>query len=628
MRSYRHPRPLTPVFSVAALLAWGLDPAAQAEIDLGSVPLFDAEQDELANTWGGSWGQGNLRRISLQPCPTGPGRRTLCFDIGPTRTCERRFAECFCCDRGRNGDYYQSRDLGRYERLEFDVFNETGVTLDGLLLCSDDCNHRGRRTVYRYPLGKDPVWTHVVVPLSAALAGSPDLSRLVSIDFAFQPESPLSDGRVYVDKLRLIEKGGPVNVDTRPLSELVERLTRRQWDALWTARSRVHGLVPNVSYQTNDAGLNATAAVLWMLPAAERRHWVAQEEGLRYVEQLLQTVDWLLDRSQYLPPRNVDWVTLEPSLLPEESAVDAAFLALALRQYARRGATPRPLAAAIERTVERFDFAVFASPRGWRMAYRYESPRSSGGLVDLVYDGYTNEGRVISLAAHLARRRHVPIETYWNAEVHRVRAELAPEVRAPVVHRCAEFRAPFAQAILNLFVDVRTRGHDGYPDPLLAANPWQNFVDYEESVMATLARLGRSHLAQPDAGDDGTTTDYRQFSLYDDGGKSDLFMPWSASFVLLTDAHGAEDTLRCLLRGRLHGPFGLADSARWTTGDSRPYAITPRTDFWNTALSTMALLEWLDGDTRLSKSFAALPEVTAALDRVFRTSPEVAATDL
>ena len=35
----------------------------------------------------------------------------------------------------------------------------------------------------------------------------------------------------------------------------------------------------------------------------------------------------------------------------------------------------------------------------------------------------------------------------------------------------------------------------------------------------------------------------------------------------------------------------------------------------------MAMLEWLDGDRRLSKSFASLPEVRAALDRVFRPEP-------
>ena len=76
------------------------------------------------------------------------------------------------------------------------------------------------------------------------------------------------------------------------------------------------------------------------------------------------------------------------------------------------------------------------------MAYRYGSYRTTEGLVDLVYDGYTNEGRVISLAAHLARRGHVPIETHWNADIYRVRVPLAAGIAAPVVHRLPEFRAP------------------------------------------------------------------------------------------------------------------------------------------------------------------------------------------
>ena len=52
--------------------------------------------------------------------------------------------------------------------------------------------------------------------------------------------------------------------------------------------------------------------------------------------------------------------------------------------------------------------------------------------------------------------------------------------------------------------------------------------------------------------------------------------------------------------------------------------MTARHDFWNTALATMAFLEWLDGDRRLSKSFASLPEVPSALDRVFRPEPAAA----
>jgi hypothetical protein len=252
---------------------------------------------------------------------------------------------------------------------------------------------------------------------------------------------------------------------------------------------------------------------------------------------------------------------------------------------------------------ERLDFAAFACPAGWRMAYRYATHSRRAGFVEGTYDGYTNEANIISLAAHLAGRHRIPIETHWNSNTRRLRTHLAGLERSPVVHAEKEFRAPFTQALLNLFVDVRQRGIDIYPDNGLATNPWQNFVLYEQSVMARLAMLGRSGLVQPDAGDDGTLANYQQFSLYEDFGQNDLFMPWSAAFPLLAGAPGADAALRFLLQ---HGLY-----------------VTARHDFWNTALATMALLEWLDGDRRLSKSFAGLPEVRSALDRVFR--PQAAA---
>ncbi len=139
--------------------------------------------------------------------------------------------------------------------------------------------------------------------------------------------------------------------------------------------------------------------------------------------------------------------------------------------------------------------------------------------------------------------------------------------------------------------------------------------------MARLAREGRPYLVQPDAGDDGTLACYRQFSVYDDFGRRDLFMPWSAAFTLLAGADRADGTLRFLLRHHLHDPFGLADSARWATGAAEPYSVAARHDFWNTGLSTMALLEYLQQPNSASRSFAALPEVRAALDRVFPAVP-------
>jgi len=614
------------VMMAVAILQSPALPARGEETDIAVVPLFNGEDHELLNRWGGGWGVGNSRSLHLQSHTVSRGKRGLCVELGRLDAGHRRYVQCFASGFGRHPGYCQTRNLARYERLRFRVRSATPATLEGLVQVKDYRDSLAHRALYRYTLTAGKEWETVDVPLRPGggwqIEGEPDLARVLTVDFMFESAVDVAEGRVYLDDLELIEPGGPAQAAAAPLAGLVERLARRQWDALWSARSRVHGMLPSNSYQATDAGLNVTAAVLWMLPAAVRHGWVPSAEATAYVETLTRTLGQLLDRAKHLPPRNVDWVTLQPSMLPEESSVDAAFVALALHQYKSLDSTPPSLRAAIDRTQERFNFAAFASPTGWRMAYRYATSRDKEGMVGLTYDGYTGEADLIAVAAHLARRHHVPIETCWNTDVYRVRAEVQGQGPGPLVHALSEYRAPFTQALWNLFVDVRHRGKDHYPDPHLAVNPWQNFVQYQQAVMARLDAVGRRCLVQPDAGDDGSLGNYRQFSAYEDFGQNELFMPWSAAFALLAGADGAEDALRHLLGHRLHGPLGLADSAQWATGAAGPRATTARHDFWNTALSTMALLEWLDGPSRLSRSFAALPEVQTALDRVFLAPPE------
>jgi len=631
-----------------------ITPAAE-KIDLSIAPLFDGRQNELVNTWGGTWQTGSMRKLSIEqvriddkgtqgvPGPifadsrptndyetrpakigTVPERLALAAETGPLAAGHQTYLQCLACGFGPTRAYFQTRDLARYSALRFTMSNDTGAALDAALQLKDYRDSLRHRAIYHYALPAKSGWRQIDVPLSLTAAnwtveGEPDLSRVLTIDFIFTPQKEIFAGRICLESVALVERGGPLDIDSSPLRSLVDRMARRQWDALWSARSRDSGLIPNNSYQSTDAGLNCTAAVLWMLPAATRRHWISQDEADRYVQTLLGTIDRLLDKSHYLPPRNVDWVTLKPSLLPEESTVDAAFLALALHQYKTLARTPPALRQAMDRTENRFNFSAFARPNGWRMSYRCGGQYGSGGFVPFIYDGYTNEGNVISLAAHLAVQHHVPIETLWSADVMRVRTPVLKRDVAPVVHSFSEFRAPFTQALLNLFVDVRGRGIDRYPDAHLAVNPWENYVCYEQQVMARLAELQRPYMVQPDAGDDGTLRNYQQFSLYNDFGQRDLFMPWSAAFALQTQAAGGAEALRFLLRHGLHDPLGMADSAKWATGAAEPYAVAARHDFWNTSLGTMALLEWLDGEEAASHSFAALPEVRDGLDHVFRT---------
>ncbi len=595
--------------------------------DLTVVSLFDGERSDRLNTWGGAFSAGSAESVAVQSRNVHSGDRALEIRLGTLEAGDNRFVQCFASGFGPTRDYHQTRDLRRYERLEFWLRNATGALLSGSLQVKDARDSQEHRAEYRYPIPAKADWICIQVPLELdnegwTVEGEPDLANVLSLDFFFEALAPVHDGAIQFDDLVLVEPGGPADIEHAPMAQLVELLARRQWEGLWSTRSPIHSLIPNNSYQSTDAALNATSAVLWMLPAATRRGWVGRDEADRYVAALLQTLDILLDQAKHVPPRNVDWVTLRPSLLPEESSVDAAFLALALHRYKTLPSTPAELRREIDRVQNRFDFAAFACPAGWRMAYRYASRLAEKGMVSATYDGYTNEGAVVSLASHLSQSHHVPIETFWSTDTCRVRVRQASFDAAPVVHAWKEFRAPFVQALFNLFVDVRQRGVDIYPEEQLAANPWQNFVCYQEHVMASLAESGRPWFVQPDAGDDGTLTNYQQFSIYEPFGQPDLFMPYSAAFPLLAGTDGAEAALRFLLRHGLHGPFGLADSARWETGAPKPSAVTPRHDFWNTALATMAMLEWLDGDQRSSKAFAELPEIKKAMDRVFPVTPK------
>jgi hypothetical protein len=153
----------------------------------------------------------------------------------------------------------------------------------------------------------------------------------------------------------------------------------------------------------------------------------------------------------------------------------------------------------------------------------------------------------------------------------------------------------------------------------LARNPWQNFVRYEAEVAAKLEQLGRENFSQPDAGAGAGT--YQPWNLYNNFGQPNLFQPWSVALALMAGAEGAEDALRFLLDNGLinglDGPQGLADSAQWATGAANPTSVPSFADNWNMTLSTMALMEFLEGTDRPSLFFANLPEVKAALDTVF-----------
>jgi hypothetical protein len=260
--------------------------------------------------------------------------------------------------------------------------------------------------------------------------------------------------------------------------------------------------------------------------------------------------------------------------------------------------------------LNRFDFASFSSLKGWKLAFKHDD----GTFTVKTYDGYSGEIYVISLAAHLAGMNHVDIKTHFHSGVNRTNAFLIDSNRTHLVHSSTDFRAPFLQWLFPLFVDLTKRGRDTYPEVSMARNALYNAIDYQTEVHAKLSSIGRGNLLQPDAADDGTGETYEQFSLYNDFGQPELFMPWSVSFSFIAEPAVAETALRTTLSNGLHGPLGLQDSVRWFTSQAEPASYPARTDFWNIALCEIALMQYLFDD---NQALSAVPAVSLALDEVF-----------
>ena len=456
------------------------------------------------------------------------------------------------------------------------------------------------------------------------VTGSPDLTRTFAVSFLVNNNSgTTASGSLYLDDFDLVEKGGSLDPSTAPIQDVALRLAKRQFLGLWAARNKTSGLIPNSSDNTSIGAINTTTGVVWDLPSAVRHGWVTQSDADSYMGQLVTTLNSNRNQTTYLPTRFLDLVTGAPVTDHEESSIDASFMALALHNYKDLPTTSPALRSSIDSLENRFDFSAFAGPGAFKQAYF----QPTGQFGCCTYSGYTNENKVIAMAAALSTAHNVPLGSMWNKDSGRTLASLTdPDNNYLTYSFGTDYRASFAQALLNLFVDTSQRGADNYPTRSLARNPWENFVRSEADVMARLTQLGRGNFAQPDAGqgpdpnNPGGLT-YQPWNLYNNFGEPNLLQPWSVAEALLAGAPGAEEALRYLLDNGLgnglDGPQGLADWAVWANGAADPSSVPSFADNWNIALSTMALLAYLDGSDAQSKFFASQPEVKAALDTVF-----------
>jgi hypothetical protein len=629
-RRTTHSRFLAAAFSAASATVLASSLLAG---DLSVVPFLNGERSDSLNLWGGPLNAGSTGGFTKQSNIVRTGAGAYRANLGAADPFEFFFTSSSALTGSQA--HRQDRDLTQYQTLEGYVRNDAGNELTFTLELKDyrdDLSHRARKS-FTIPSGG--VWTKIDAPLDLSsgwdVDGSPDLSRTYIMAFGVDESvgHPLN-GSLYLDDFNLIENGPSIDVATAPIETIVERLARRQFMGLWAARNKATGVIPNTSHELTLGALNTTTGVVWNLPSAIRRGWVTQAAADAYMTQLVSSLNTNFNdpaATFYLPTRFLDPATASPAVTPdrEESTIDAAFIYLALHAYKSQPATPVALRSAIDALQDRFDFSVFTTSGAFRQAYF-----PGVGFGCCTYSGYTNENKVIALAAALSDTHYVPLASHWNKDTDRVLASLFDPaqnqfqnhlvyeiVNAPGIQD--EYRAPFTQALLNLFVDTKNLGADNYPNRSLARNPWQNFVRYEAEVDAKLDQLGRDNFLQPDAAQGAAG--YQQYSLYNNFGQPNLFMPWSVAFMLMAGSESAENALRFLLDNGLgnglDGPQGLADSAQWATGAANPTQVPSFADNWNIALSTMALLDWLDGPDRASRFFANLPEVAAALDTVF-----------
>jgi hypothetical protein len=594
--------------------------------DLGIVPLLDGERSDMLDLWGGPLGVSSGATLATQSSVAHSGAAAYQLNVGTIPSGNIRFFQAFSSQVNRTqlqpgGEYVyrQDRDLTQYQSLQGYVRNDTGTpfTLTVELKDYQDSNNERAQRTYSIPAGG--AWTPINVPLDLGsgwtVTGTPDISRTFALGFIVNATSGPVSGNVYFDDVSLIEKGPSIDVQTAPIQDIAERLAKRQFMGLWTARNKTSGLIPNSSDNVSIGALNTTTGVVWNLPSAIRRGWVTQADADAYMGQLVTSLNSNRNQTTYLPTRFLDLATAAPVTDHEESSIDASFMALALHNYKSQPATSTMLRDEINALENRFNFAAFAGAAAYRQAYF----QPTGQFGCCTYGGYTNENKVIALAAAVNTAHNVPLASMWNGDVGRTLTSLVTPENYLVYSYDTQYRAPFVQALLNLFVDTSGRGADNYPTRPQARNPWENFVRYEADVAAKLAQLGRSNLAQPDAGAGAGT--YKPWNLYNNFGQPNLFQPWSVAEMLMAGAPGAEASLRFLLENGLgtglDGPLGLADSAQWVTGAANPTSVPSFADNWNITLSTMALLAYLDGDDRQNLFFANLPEVKAALDSVF-----------
>lgn len=375
--------------------------------DLSKVPLWDGEtidcrgtlnEELLANRFGGSVVVGERLVISHTATTVHSGRGG--FELNATIGEDHAGFAGIALTGFAPTNEIDTRDLSRFEEVSLWLKNETEAPFTFSLEIKDFRDSGDHRAKREFVIGASNKWqelTALLPPTPAngwMVTGTPDISRIKLMTFVIESDRGLAvNGSIFLDDVFLSETGGALDVAIVPINDILRRLAKRTFAALWGSRDRDTGLVPLNSSFADVVALNSTAGLIKILPRAVSENWVSQAEADSYVALVIASLDAAMNKSQathgfsHLPPRYLDRLSLEATFRFEESIADVAFMFLALYQYQSLPEAPAMLINDIDALLNRFNFAAFGTPQGWKLAFVL----NTGMFTEGTYDGYSGE---------------------------------------------------------------------------------------------------------------------------------------------------------------------------------------------------------------------------------------------
>lgn len=226
--------------------------------DLSKVPLWDGEtidcrgtlnEELLANRFGGSVVVGERLVISHTATTVHSGRGG--FELNATIGEDHAGFAGIALTGFAPTNEIDTRDLSRFEEVSLWLKNETEAPFTFSLEIKDFRDSGDHRAKREFVIGASNKWqelTALLPPTPAngwMVTGTPDISRIKLMTFVIESDRGLAvNGSIFLDDVFLSETGGALDVAIVPINDILRRLAKRTFAALWGSRDRDTGLVP------------------------------------------------------------------------------------------------------------------------------------------------------------------------------------------------------------------------------------------------------------------------------------------------------------------------------------------------------------------------------------------------